>query len=132
MPAVILVLSMTLYTCSREPVTPGKVLMEYLGETSPEKQKKYLTVDSLRMLSKLGSKSGVQHPITLLTAHHSPDAEFVILEEETRDSNSRIRLQCTAHPTENSRGFTVSYLLVKESGTWKVDLSQELRSMISE
>ena len=131
MPVIFGAFLLTLTSCSKSPDTPGKVLMEYLGEKSPEKQKEYLTGDSLRMLSRLGSESGVDQPISLVTAHHSPEAEFVVLEEETRDNSSKIRLQCVEHPNENARGFTVSYILVRESGSWKVDLSGELRPMLS-
>ncbi len=126
--AVIIFLSLS---CSTKPDTPETVLMRYLHEDSPLKLEKYITRDSQKMLSELREKTGVDSPLSLITAHHSPDAEFRVIEEKTDSASSRIQLQCVEHPNENARGFTVSYVLVNKSGNWKVDLTGELQHVLS-
>ncbi len=119
-------------SCSTKGDNPEKVIMRYLHEDAPEKLKEYLTPGSQKMLIEIQKKTGVVSPLALITAHHSPDAEFIITDEKTHPGNSQITLQCVDHPNENARGFTVSYELVNQSGEWKVDLTGELQPILSE
>ncbi len=119
-------------SCSKKAGNPEGVIMRYLHEDSPVQLEKYLTPGSQKMLTKIQKKTGVKSPLALITAHHSPDAEFVITDEKTNPGNSQITLQCVDHPNENARGFTVSYELVNQSGEWKVDLTDELKPVLSE
>lgn len=38
-----------------------------------------------------------------------------------------VRLRYTGHPVENMIGFEMVFRLVKEGGSWKIDLEEELR-----
>lgn len=56
--------------------------------------------------------------------------EWEELSKNVEGSKGIIRIRYTAHPVENMIGFEMVFRVVKEGGSWKLDLADEIRDAV--
>ncbi len=72
---------------------------------------------------------GKDERVLLLPAFTSGASWEELEKKESRDS-AVIRIRFTEHPVENMRGYEMSIRLVREDGSWKIDLAKELNESL--
>jgi hypothetical protein len=130
---LLLLILITQFSCGKKTAgTPEEVFEKLSKADNYEEVKFYFTSGTIRLLDSAVSKGILNEKdrVDYLPLFNKK-TKWVITGKSNNGNAAGITLRFTKHPVENLKGTDISYNLVWEDGSWKIDLEQEMKDSLS-
>jgi hypothetical protein len=130
---IIILLFLTQFSCGKKTAgTPEEVFEKLANTENYNEAKIYFTNGTINLMDSAVSKGILDEKDR---ADYLPlfnkKTKWVITNTTNYGNAAGISLRFTNHPIENLKGTEITYNLVKEDGSWKIDLEKEMKDSLS-
>ena len=130
--SIILLLFITQFSCGKKTAGTPEEVFEKLAKTDNYNDAKlYFTSGTIKLVDSAVSKGMLDEKDRADYLHlFNKKTKWVITNTSNYGNAAGITLRFTKHPIENLKGTDMTYNLVKEDGSWKIDLEKEMKDSL--
>ncbi len=130
---ILLIIIAAQFSCGKKTAgTPEEVFEKLAKADNYNEAKLYFTNGTIKLVDSAVSKGMLDEKDRADYLHlFNKKTKWVITNTENYGNAAGITLRFTKHPIENLKGTDITYNLVKEDGSWKIDLEKEMKDSLS-